>query len=175
MKVKSKKAKVKSEEVAKLNLSVYRNGFFTFTFLLFTFYFCLIPVSAQHKLETRAFEMKDCIQMYRQNQFVITDNETYLKTIRSDASRDRCLKKLEKIDFSKHTLLGIEINSGYCEIPLGLTYQTVRDKAKKQYLVGISYLDPQGSFCRAYSQYDLWMLVPRLPEGYEVKFEVKAR
>jgi hypothetical protein len=171
MQVKSKKAKVKSEEVVKLNLRVYRNGFFAFTFLLFTFYFCLIPVSAQNKLETREFEMKDCIQTIYTKQFVIKDNESYLKAIRNDASRAACLENLEKIDFDKHTLLGIDINSGYCGIPDGLKYQTVKDEAKKQYLVTISYTDPRGSLCRAMSQYDLWLLVPKLPDEYEVKFE----
>jgi len=157
MKVKSKKAK------GKIRISVLH-------FCLFTFAFLLSSVSAQHTLETRAFEMKGCIQTIYTKQFVITDSESYLKSIRNDASRAACLKNLEKIDFDKHTLLGIDINSGYCGVPVGLKYQTVKDEAKKQYLLTISYIDPRGSVCRAMSQYDLWLLVPKLPEGYEVKF-----
>jgi uncharacterized protein YbdZ (MbtH family) len=158
MKVKSKKAK------GKIRISVLH-------FCLFTFALLLSSVSAQNKLETRAFEMKGCIQTIYTKQFVITDNASYLKTIRDDASRAACLKKLEKIDFAKHTLLGIDINSGYCGIPAGLKYQTVKDEAKKQYIVTISYLDPKYEVCRAVSQYDLWLLVPKLPAGYDVKFE----
>jgi Fe-S cluster assembly iron-binding protein IscA len=130
---------------------------------------------AAETLGIRSIDLKGCIHTSRSQQFVIKDNETYLKTIRADASLDWCLKKLEKIDFGKHTLLGIEINSGYCGIPLGLQYQAVKDADKKQYLLDISYIDPQGAVCRALSQYDLWLLVPKLPAGYEVKFEVKAR
>lgn len=126
------------------------------------------------RLETRAFDMKGCIQTIYTKQFVIRDNDAFLKTIRADASRDFCLKNLEKIDFSKHTLLGIEINSGYCRTPAGLEHKAVRDETKKQYIVEISWLGPNG-VCRALSQYDLWLLVPKLPEGFEVKFEVKAR
>lgn len=127
------------------------------------------------RLETRHIDLKGCIQTIYDKQFVIRDNQTYLNTIRGDATRDWCLKNLEKIDFGKHTLLGIEINSGYCRIPVGLEYQTVKDEAKKQYLLSVSYIDPRGRVCRALSQYDLWVLVPSLPDDYEVKFEVNAR
>ena len=125
--------------------------------------------------ETRHIDLKGCIQTSRSQQFVIKDNETYLRTIRGDGSRDWCLKNLEKIDFGKHTLLGIEINSGYCRVPVGLQYQTLKDTERKQYLVNISYIDPRGAGCRALSQYDLWLLVPKLTAGYEVKFDVKAK
>lgn len=126
-------------------------------------------------METRRIDLKGCIQISRGQQLVIKDNETYLKTIRGDASLDWCLKNLEKIDFGKHALVGIEINSGYCRIPLGLRYQAYKDADKKQYLLSISYIDPRGAVCRALSQYDLWLLVPKLPAGYEVKFDVKAK
>jgi hypothetical protein len=132
------------------------------------------PKTSPQPLETRAFEMKGCIQTIYTQQFVIKDNEAFLKTIRSDASRDFCLKNLEKIDFAKHTLLGIEINSGYCRTPVGLEHKAVKDETKKQYVVEISYIDPRGSTCRALSEYDLWLLVPKLPEGFVVKFEVKS-
>ncbi len=125
------------------------------------------------ELETRRFEMKGCIQTYFDKQFVIKDDAAYLKAIRNDASRERCLQDLEKIDFGKHTLFGIEINSGYCDYPLGLKYQVLKTEEKKQYLLNITYLDPRGSVCRALSQYDLWLLAPKLPDGYDVKFEVK--
>lgn len=125
-------------------------------------------------LETRQIDLKRCIPIYRQNQFVIKDRETYLKAM-YETDRERCLKQVEKIDFARYTLLGIDINSGYCRYPDGLQYETVKAAENKQYLVNISYIDPRGAVCRAMSEYDLWLLVPKLPAGYEVKFEVKAR
>ena len=133
------------------------------------------PVIENEILETRSFEMKSCIQTIYTKQFVIRDNETFLKTVRNDASRKYCIENLEKIDFAKHTLLGIEINSGYCRMPIGLEYKTIKDPINARYLVEISYIDPKGSTCRALSEYDLWLLVPKIPEDYEVKFDVKAR
>jgi hypothetical protein len=132
-------------------------------------------IDSREILEIRKIDLKGCIQTIFTTQFVIKDEAAYLKTIRNDASRDFCLKNVEKIDFGKHSLVGIDINSGYCGIPTGLEYKVFKDSGKKQYLLDISYIDPQGSTCRALSQYDLWLLVPKLPEGYEVKFEVKAR
>jgi hypothetical protein len=124
-------------------------------------------------LDTRAIDLKGCIQTYRQSQYLIKDYETYLKAM-YDTDRQRCLKAVEKIDFNRHTLLGIEINSGYCGYPFGLQYKTFKDVENKQFLVNISYIEPRGT-CRAYSQYDLWLLVPKLPDSYEVKFEVMGK
>jgi hypothetical protein len=146
--------------------------------LLYLFIIALSLLSSgasAQTLETLPFEMKGCIQTIYEKQFVIRDNDAFLKAIRNDASREQCVKDLEKINFSKHTLLGIEINSGHCGTPPGLEHKAVKDETKKQYVVEISWLDPKGSGCRALSQYDLWLLVPKLPEGFEVKFEVKAR
>lgn len=125
-------------------------------------------------IETRLLNMKNCIQTIFTKRFVINDEETYLKTIRNDASRDRCLQTLEKIDFGKHTLVGVEINSGYCGMPLGLRYETFKDKTKKQYLLSVSYIAPEYGGCRALMPYDLWVLVPKIPDNYEVGFEVTA-
>ncbi len=131
------------------------------------------PAAAQ-TLEARQFDMRNCIQTIFKEQFVITDNEAFLKAIRNDASRERCLKELEKIDFAKHSLLGVSIDSGYCGMPVGLEYKAVKDETKKQYVVEISWLGP-GGICRALSQYDLWLLVPKLPEDFEVRFDAKGR
>jgi hypothetical protein len=132
-----------------------------------------IEVSAQI-LETKDFEMKGCIPIYGEERFTIKTEAEFLKTIRGDASRKYCLENLEKIDFDKNSLLGINLNTGYCRTPLGLKYQAVKNEDEKSYALNITYFDPQGSVCRALSEYDLWVLVPKLPDDYEVKFDVKA-
>jgi hypothetical protein len=122
-------------------------------------------------LETSEIELDNCIQMYRQNEFVIKDKEAFLKAIRGDAGNDHCVKTYgNKVDFSKYSLLGIDVNSGYCRRPVGLEYKAVRDDATKTVTLQYSYAAPGGT-CRALSSYDLWVTVPKIPEGYEVKFE----
>ena len=142
-------------------------------FVAIFFAFCSIILAQAQNLETRQIDLKSCIQTFFDKEFIIRDREIFLKTIRNDASRDECLQNLENIDFDKFTLLGIELNTGYCDMPLGLELNAVKDEAKKQYILNISYLAPQGT-CRALSQYDLWILVPKLPENYTVNFNVKA-
>lgn len=140
---------------------------------------CVFSAQAQETkietLESREIDLNNCIHTYFNKQFIIKDKETYLKAIRNDASREKCLQDVEKIDFEKNSLLGIEINSGYCRRPVGLEFQVIKDEKSKEYLFNISYEDPKGSTCRALSQYDLWVLVPKISDGFEVKFVVRAK
>lgn len=128
---------------------------------------------ALQKLETRSIDLETCIHLYTRKNIIIKDEETFLKAIRNDASRARCLQDQEKIDFDKYSLIGTEINSGYCRIPLGLTHQVFKDEEKKQYILSISYIAPNGT-CRALSRYDLWIIAPKIPEEYTVSFEITA-
>lgn len=134
---------------------------------------CSVVSANAQNLETRQIDLKGCIQTFFGDQFVIKDHATFLKKIPNDASRNKCLKDFGKFDFDKNTLLGIELNTGYCGVPLGLKSQAVKNEAEKQYILKISYLEPQGT-CRALSQYDLWVAVPKIPDNYTVKFEVKG-
>jgi len=131
------------------------------------------PVTENQKIETRSFDVKDCIQTYPEREFIIRDQKSFLGAIRNDMSREPCLKKLEKIDFEKHTLLGIELHTGYCRVPLFRLIEAVKNDEQKQYVIEIEYIEPVAP-CRALDQYDLWLLVPKLPENYTVKFDVKG-
>ncbi len=123
-------------------------------------------------LESLEIDLKGCIQTIFKKEFVIRTREEFISSIRSDASRDFCLNNLEKIDFETHSLLGIDINSGYCRRPAELDFEVEKIESEKIYRLKISYADPRGSVCRALSQYDLWVLVPKIPDGFEVKFEI---
>lgn len=126
-------------------------------------------------LKIREVDLKGCIQTIFNKQFIITTEADYLKTIRNDASRDYCLKNVEKIDFGKESLLGLEINSGYCRRPVGLEFQVLKDNKSKEYQFNINYADPKGALCRALSQYDLWVVTPKIPENYTVKFNAEPK
>jgi hypothetical protein len=108
--------------------------------------------------------------------FVISD-ENALKAyveicdLKNDTSK-MCLQHLKEIDFDKQTLLGMEIHSDACRRPQSLTYQVLKDKARKQYLFVVSV--DAGQPCRALPRsYPVWVLVPTLPKGYKVTFEVR--
>ena len=118
--------------------------------------------------------MKECVNVYGWQKFVVKDRETFLKTIRQDGRNEGCRENLEKIDFDRHTLLGLFFFSGYCRIPAGLVTETVKDAAKKQYVFTASYLEPQG-VCRHMGGYGVWALVPKLPEGWKARLQVGIR
>jgi hypothetical protein len=156
-----------------MRVKLIKTNFLSVVFVVgFLTIFAAISTRAQ-ALKIQRIDLKGCIQTYLDKSFVIKDQKAFLKEIRNDMSRDWCLKNLEKIDFSKHTLVGIELNTGYCGVPLLQSVEAVKTEAEKQYIVKISYVEP-GEPCRALSQYDLWLLVPKLPENYTVKFEVKG-
>lgn len=126
----------------------------------------------QELIETRPVEVKGCVKGYGSRQFVIRDAEAYQKAVRGDASRDWCLQNLESIDFTKHSLLGITLVTDYCRRPPGLAHQLTKDTAAKKYLFDISYHTPAG-VCRRMGHWDVWVVVPKIPDDYEVGFRVR--
>ena len=123
-------------------------------------------------IKTEHVDLKGCVPMYRQDQYIINDKETYLKLLRRDTQTESCIKNAKNLNFDKFTYLGIQINSGYCRYPLGLEYKTIKNPHTKKYTLKISYIDPGNQTCRALSRYDLWVKVPKLPLRYKVKFEI---
>ena len=121
-------------------------------------------------VETRAIELACNI--------TFADGERLVIAGRADADRllgpyqtAECQTDVRRVDFGASTLLGIRLDTGWCRAPLGLTHTTVDDRARRRYVVTIGY-DPPSTPCRARSIYDLWLLVPKLPDGYEVEFVV---
>lgn len=133
----------------------------------------LATISANPEIiETRPIDIKGCIKHYPSSQFVIKDAETFQKVIRADAGRDWCHKNLESIDFTKHSLLGIELVTNYCSRPAGLAHQLIKDRATKKYLFDISYHTP-AAVCRRMGYWDVWVVVPKIPDDYEISFQVR--
>ena len=126
----------------------------------------------QEIVETRPVDIKGCIKNSRSGQFVIKDAESFQNAIRVDGTREWCLKNLESIDFTKHSLLGIELVTHYCGRPPGLAHQLIRDTATKKYLFDISYHTPP-AVCRRMGHWDVWVVVPKIPDEYEVSFKVR--
>jgi hypothetical protein len=144
-------------------------------FILTTTFLANAQISEPKVLEIEQFDVKGCVQMFLiKDEKIIKSEAEFLNTIRRDASRERCLKDLAKIDFTKNDLVGIVINSGYCRYPLGLEYKATQNTDTQKVNVNISYLKPNG-VCRAMSHYELWLLMPKIPNDYQVKFSVSAR
>lgn len=140
-------------------------------FLIFTLTAFISAVAQENALEIKQYDAKDCLQMPAWKKDGISNETEFLKRVRNDASRERCLKELEKIDFEKNRLYGVNINSGYCRVPVGLKFTANKDVENKFFVVNISYLKPNG-VCRALSSYDLWVVLPKPPRDYGVRYEI---
>lgn len=146
-----------------------KSRFFFFTLVFFTTAF-----SVYSQIETKPIDLKGCINTFSGKQFAIKTQDEFSKALRNDASRDWCLKNLEKIDFEKNSLLGMGIVSDYCTRPEGLEYKVLKDAENKQYLFSVSYLKAK-QLCRRLGHYHVWLLVPKIEENYSVKFDLQER
>ncbi len=70
--------------------------------------------------------------MARDKENIIRNDIQFLQEIRNDMSRERCLKEMEKVDFDKHDLVGFDVNSGYCQYPLGSVFEATKSVENKQ-------------------------------------------
>lgn len=125
-------------------------------------------------LKLTQYESKDCLKMAWNKENLIRSETEFLQKVRNDMSRERCLKDLGKVEFDKHDLVGINVNSGYCRYPLGLAFEATKSIENKEIAVNISYLKSDG-VCRALSSYHLWLLIPKMPDEYKLKFNISAR
>ena len=123
-------------------------------------------------LKLTQYEAKGCLNMAWDKENIIKSEAQFLQKVRHDMSRERCLKQLEKVEFAKHDLVGVDINSGYCRYPLGLAFEATKSVENKQFEVNISW-EP-GGICRARSSYHLWLLIPKIPAEYKLKFNISV-
>ncbi len=133
------------------------------------------PVISQDTLMTQQFEMNNCIQIYHiEGKRIVRTKSDLDSLVRQDMSKNKCNKQLQQIDLVHYSILGINLNSGWCKTPLGLEFITTKNDMDKKYTLTVSYQAPIGT-CRARSSYNLWVKVPAIPNGYKVEFIVNPK
>lgn len=139
------------------------------------FYFPKPPSNIKPVLiESREIDVQGCLPLDRQSQWILIKEE-FLQRALEDKSREckQLFKKLA-IDFDKYTLAGYNINTGDCYRPPGLSQQVFNDAGEKRYVMEISYTQRHGS-CHIPRWHAVWVLVPKLPEGYGFEFALKEK
>lgn len=126
-------------------------------------------------------DLKGCLPLSGQSRWVIR-HEVHLENAighGDDAARCRDVFKTLAVDFSKHTLVGYSFASGHCERPPGLEFELVKetssDPREDRFLLTARFTSPGENYCKTWTTYPLWMLVPKLPEGYSFDFDAKAK
>lgn len=107
-------------------------------------------------------------------EYIITDDSTYqsialtLNLSNNFTNRPECKNAVpEAIDFSKHSLLGKYVR-GRCAV---FKSEVINDNINKQYLFSIEVIECWP--CKKSFEKMIWVLVPKLPQDYTVKFELK--
>lgn len=110
----------------------------------------------------------------RAARFDIRSKEQLMDAFLKTADRQACMSKTEYlVNFEKESLIGIGLSSNYCNRPRGLAYKALRDDSAKTVTLHISYDDTK-EMCRHMGYFDVWVVVPKIPEGYEVKYVVST-
>ena len=135
------------------------------------------PLSQQQAnlpvLDLREIDLNGCVY-FRHPHYVIEESARLDSLMGNNRSLKQCRQHRRAIDFAAHTLLGLVLGTDWCRRPGGLTFEALKDASAARYMLVVRYDPPPGQ-CRALTTYPLWLLVPKLPEGYEVAFDVAAR
>ncbi len=143
--------------------------------------FLLIALSSAYAQtnsdEILEYEHDGCLWPFfsKDNGKPITNQTEFENIVRKDASLNRCVGNLERIDFEKYVLVGHIINSGHCYRPPGLNYFAEYAANSKTLYLTITYQEAsRNATCRAASRYDLWLLIPRPSDDFEVVLRLNA-
>lgn len=127
--------------------------------------------------EVKELEMGRCVPVNYGTTIVINDQNGLWSAIRNDASRDNCIIEIQKLDLDlvKNTLVGVNISSGYCGRPPGLSADVVTNAEDLTVTVNVRYDDRGYERCAALSRFEYWLAVTKPPQGFTIKVDVGPR
>lgn len=117
-------------------------------------------------------EVLNCIIEKMEDNYVIKDSVAYAsfqaEVKSSSISCDNA--EFPEIDFSESTLLGLWADGGGCSINYYRSVGKLVDSKEYLYTVTVQ----ECGFCEMYGFSYNWVLVPKLPADYSVRFQVKS-
>ncbi|MEX2588999.1 MAG: hypothetical protein WD334_02265 [Chitinophagales bacterium] len=127
-------------------------------------------ITADTGIIQQELNFENCFIEKREDHYQIEDTAVYDSLISELSNEFLCdSSSFPSIDFSKHALLGLWADGGGCSINFYRTAGDERSAKKYVYTVTVQ----ECGFCEMYGFSYNWVLVPKLPPGYSVKFQVK--
>jgi hypothetical protein len=109
-----------------------------------------------------------CRPDIQQENYIIRSDSAYRKLFNhSPTSLPTC--SLPSIDFASFDLLGLPADGSGCDIMFIRKVKRVKKNKRYEYSVKVRTC----GLCKMLGLSDNWVLVPKIPEGWEVDFEVK--
>ncbi len=99
-----------------------------------------------------------CLPKFHQDNYVITNDSAYIETFPTDCD-------LESIDFNKYSLLG-QFASGGCKVKF--IREVIQNKNYYHYKLTVKNCGTCKSLAFSYN----WVLVPKIPKGWNITFEL---
>ena len=121
----------------------------------------------QPEVVTRTFDSDCSLIFFDADRLVLRE----ASDVRTHARNAGCVSRFDRVDFSQETVIAVVLSTGWCRLPVGLRYRTLRDDTRRRYVLEVRYPVPKEP-CRAQSRYELWIAVPALPQGYTVDFDI---
>ena len=120
------------------------------------------------QIDIQQFDAKGCMRLYYSGKTQIIKNRNELDSLMRN---DMCSKYFADFDFEKNNLFGINLNTGWCRAPQGLSYELKYFEKENLHILTIGYAVPVEP-CRALSSYDLWLVLPKLSTGDGIIVEI---
>lgn len=139
-------------------------------------------IKTREPLTVSEIDLKDCLPAAGQSQSILQTPKHLEDAIaRDESTKIRCTQHLKSlnIDFEKQTLVGYGFASGHCARPPQLSFELVKeissDPAENRYILSAIYADAGEKYCKVWTAYQVWVLVPKLPIGFGFDLEAKAK
>jgi len=141
------------------------------TIFLFLSFLCLIYSCKKKNIDPGIIvdniDFGTCIpQTLPQQEYIVQSNSEYQLLLNSSVCQN--YTTLPNIDFSQYTLLG-KFASGQCKVTF--KRQVTKDEANLKYNFTVYVFDK--GLCKRQGQSMNWVIVPKLPVGWTVKYEIK--
>lgn len=139
-------------------------------------------VKSRETLSVREVDLAGCLAVSGQSQWILQTPKHLDDAIDRDSSNKvRCTEQLKSlnIDFEKQMLVGYGFASGDCSRPPQLSFELVKetssDPAENRYILTANYAPAGENYCKIWTTYQAWVLVPKLPVGFGFYLDAKAK
>lgn len=128
----------------------------------------------QNEIEIVQIDLAGCVKYDQGNvNYIFKDRSSLEKVLLTDKYSADCRKTIERIDFEKYSVLGVNIRNAQC---WGFTLEgkVFLDAANKRFRFKIEH-PPFMPSCRGLTEHNLWALAPRVPDDHTVSFEITEK
>jgi hypothetical protein len=131
-------------------------------------------------LETRRVDLTDCLPLTGQSQWILRSRDHIERALDGRPNKATCLERFDATDtdLSTHMLVGYSFATGHCGRPPNLAFKAAKeissDPTEDRFVVTAQFDGPGERPCKVWTAWPVWLVMPRLPDGYGIRFEARS-